>query len=182
MSEALILPAVHVVWNFWCGGGPTVDGPLQQWVSANGATIVLARTDWEVVEDVFSWGYARGLKLMSSGQLDPKTNVSIGASNGQCTDIQFDAVDIGVEVLATDPVSFWHIYHHHHHHLHHHHHIITSSSSSSSSSFSSSSFSSSSSHQHISIIIIIIIIITSSLHHHYIIIIIYLTELPAPDH
>ena len=119
LSKAVILPAVHVVWNFWCGGGPTVDGPLQQWVSANGATIVLARTDWEVVEDVFSWGYSRGLKLMSSGQLDPKTNVSIGASNGQCTDIQFDAVDIGVEVLATDPVRFWHICRYHHHSVHH---------------------------------------------------------------
>ena len=93
--------------NFWCGRGPEVVGPLQQWVSANGATIVLARTDWEVVEDVFSWGYARGLKLITSDVVDPETNISIGASNGQCTDVQFDAVDIGVEVQSTDPYGWF---------------------------------------------------------------------------
>ena len=43
--------------------------------------------DREVVQDVFSWGYARGLKLIASTEIDPKTNVSIGASNGQCLDI-----------------------------------------------------------------------------------------------
>ena len=93
--------------NFWCGRGPSVVGPLQQWVSAHGATIVLARTDWEVVEDVFSWGYARGLKLITSPVLDKTTNQSIGASNGQCTDVQFDAVDIGVEVQETDPYGWF---------------------------------------------------------------------------
>ena len=71
-------------WNFWAGTGPQVVGALQTWISANGATIILARTDWEVVDDVFSWGYAIGLKLVTSNATDPKTNLSIGASNGQC--------------------------------------------------------------------------------------------------
>ena len=71
-------------WNFWAGTGPQVVGELQRWISANGATIILARTDWEVVDDVFSWGYAIGLKLVTSNATDPKTNLSIGASNGQC--------------------------------------------------------------------------------------------------
>ena len=60
-----------------------------------------------MVDDVFSWGYARGLKLVASSVLDPKTNQSIGASNGQCTDVQFDAVDIGVEVQQTDPYGWF---------------------------------------------------------------------------
>jgi hypothetical protein len=97
-------------WNFWCsdptpgpGGAPKVVGPLQQWVSTHGVTVSLARTDWEVLEDVFSWGYSRGLLLSNSTVLDPTTNVTIGACNGQMTDLQFDAVDVGVDVEATDP-------------------------------------------------------------------------------
>lgn len=98
-------------WNFWAndmvpnkpGGPPKVVGPLQRWVSTHGVTIKLARTDWEVLEDVFSWGYSTGLLLTNSTVLDPTTNTTIGAFNGQCTDIQFDAVDVGIDVEATDP-------------------------------------------------------------------------------
>jgi hypothetical protein len=44
------------------------------------------------VEDIFTWGYGRGLVLSES---------EAGACNGQFTNINFDAVDVGVEVAAT---------------------------------------------------------------------------------
>ena len=42
--------------NFWAADGAKVVGPLQQWISTHGVTVLLARTDWEVLEDIFSWG------------------------------------------------------------------------------------------------------------------------------
>ena len=78
-------------WNFWAADGDQVVGPLQNWIAEHGASLRLARTDWEVVEDVFSWGYGRGLVLAES---------EFGACNGQFTDLNFDAVDVGVEVQA----------------------------------------------------------------------------------
>ena len=51
------------------------------------------------MEDIFSWGYGRGLVLAQSAS---------GACNGQFTDINFDAVDVGIEVEATqDPGAFF---------------------------------------------------------------------------
>lgn len=86
-------------WNFWAADGEKVVGPLQNWIAEHGVSLQLARTDWEVVEDVFSWGYGRGLVLAQSAS---------GACNGQFTDINFDAVDVGIEVEATqDPGAFF---------------------------------------------------------------------------
>jgi hypothetical protein len=77
-------------WPFWAGAGTN----LCNWVNANGVTFHFFRSDWEVVEDVFSWGYNIGMLFDES---------QYGALNGQFTDIDFDNVNIGLQVLASQP-------------------------------------------------------------------------------
>ncbi|CAF3331507.1 unnamed protein product [Rotaria socialis] len=74
-------------WPFWSS-----ELELWNWVNNNGITFLFQRTDWEVVEDVFSWGYQIGMAFRTS---------AYGACNGQFTDINFDNVDIGIEVSYT---------------------------------------------------------------------------------
>lgn len=76
-------------WPFW-----TSEPALWQWVNNNGVTFLFLRTDWEVVDDVFSWGYQTGMAFQAS---------SFGACNGQFTNINFDNVDIGIDVSYTQP-------------------------------------------------------------------------------
>ena len=76
-------------WPFWSS-----DPDLWDWVNNNGITFLFQRTDWEIVEDVFSWGYQTGMAFRAS------TN---GACNGQFTDINFDNVDIGIDITYTQP-------------------------------------------------------------------------------
>jgi hypothetical protein len=79
---------MHVhFWPFW-----SIEPELWNWVNNNGITFIIERTDWEVVEDVFSWGYQTGMAFRKS---------IYGACNGQFTDINFDQVDIGIEVSYT---------------------------------------------------------------------------------
>lgn len=58
--------------------------------------LIFQRADWEVVEDVFSWGYHVGIELSAS---------KYGAMNGQMTDVNLDNVDIGLDVHATQPYA-----------------------------------------------------------------------------
>jgi hypothetical protein len=74
-------------WPFWSS-----EPALWNWVNNNGITFLFQRTDWEVVEDVFSWGYQTGMAFRAS---------ATGACNGQFTDINFDNVDIGIDVSFT---------------------------------------------------------------------------------
>jgi hypothetical protein len=74
-------------WSFWTG-----EPALLNWVNNNGITFLIERTDWEVIEDVFSWGYQTGMAFRASAN---------GACNGQFTDINFDNVDIGIDVSFT---------------------------------------------------------------------------------
>ena len=74
-------------WPFW-----SQEPAIVNWVNNNGITFLFLRTDWEVVEDVFSWGYQTGMAFRAS---------STGACNGQFTDINFDNVDIGIDVSNT---------------------------------------------------------------------------------
>eukprot|EP00937_MAST-01D_sp_MAST-1D-sp2_P006481 g6481.t1 len=75
-------------WPFWA--------PLKSaafvWQTTHGVSFDLMRTDWEVVQDVFSFGYHVGLRLRSSGA---------GACNGQFSNVNFDDVDVGIDALAT---------------------------------------------------------------------------------
>jgi hypothetical protein len=74
-------------WPFWSN-----DPIIRTWVEHNGISFLFQRTDWEIVEDIFSIGYHIGMAFHSSEH---------GSCNGQFTDINFDNVDIGIEVLHT---------------------------------------------------------------------------------
>ena len=76
-------------WPFW-----SQDPVIMNWVNNNATTFLFLRTDWETVEDVFSFGYQTGMAFRKS---------AVGACNGQFTDINFDNVDIGIDVSYTQP-------------------------------------------------------------------------------
>ena len=81
------IKSIHF-WPFWA----PLKSAAHRWQHTHAVSLDLQRTDWEVVEDVFSFGYHVGLRLRKS--------VS-GACNGQFSDINFDDVDIGIEAQDT---------------------------------------------------------------------------------
>lgn len=78
-------------WPFW-----SQDKRIVDFTTTNGTAYIFQRTDWEVVEDIFCWGYHVGIEFSAS------TN---GGMNGQMTDIDLDNVDIGLDVNATQPYA-----------------------------------------------------------------------------
>ncbi len=78
-------------WPFW-----SQDPAIEAFQSANAVTFDFMRTDWEVVEDVFSWGYSIGARFRASAH---------GSMNGQMSNINFDNVDIGLQVSDTQPYA-----------------------------------------------------------------------------
>jgi hypothetical protein len=78
-------------WPFW-----TQNANIEAFQSANAVTFDLMRTDWEVVQDVFSWGYSIGARFRAS---------TSGSMNGQMSNVNFDNVDIGLQLSATQPYA-----------------------------------------------------------------------------
>ena len=78
-------------WPFW-----TQDTRVLAFQSANAVSFDFMRTDWEVVQDIFSWGYSIGARFRASAS---------GAMNGQMSNINFDNVDIGLQLTATQPYA-----------------------------------------------------------------------------
>jgi hypothetical protein len=78
-------------WPFW-----TQDTNILAFQSRNAVTFDLMRTDWEVMEDVFSWGYNIGARFRASAS---------GAMNGQMSNVNFDNVDIGLQMISTQPYA-----------------------------------------------------------------------------
>jgi hypothetical protein len=78
-------------WPFW-----TQDKRVVDYTTNHATGFTFRRTDWEVVEDVFVWGYQTGIRLAAS----PK-----GAMNGQMSNVNLDNVDIGLDVEATLPYA-----------------------------------------------------------------------------
>ena len=76
-------------WPFWSN-----DANVRAFVQSNGVSFDFMRTDWEVVQDIFSLGYAIGARFRAS---------TSGAMNGQMSNVNFDGVDIGLQLLATQP-------------------------------------------------------------------------------
>ena len=74
-------------WPFW-----SLDKRILDYTRTNAKAFVFDRSDWEVLEDVFCWGYSVGMELARS---------QYGAMNGQVTDVGFDSVDIGINAIAT---------------------------------------------------------------------------------
>jgi hypothetical protein len=78
-------------WPFW-----TQSTNIEAFQSANAVTFDFMRTDWEVVQDVFSWGYSIGARFRASAS---------GSMNGQMSNVNFDNVDIGLQVINTQPYA-----------------------------------------------------------------------------
>lgn len=74
-------------WPFW-----TTDARIVAFTVKHATAFIFQRTDWEVVENVFCWAYHVGIEFSASKD---------GAMNGQLTDVGLDAVDIGLDVQAT---------------------------------------------------------------------------------
>jgi len=73
-------------WPFW-----SLDKKVLDFQLARATAFIFQRTDWEMVENIFCWGYRVGIELSASKD---------GAMNGQMTNVGLDAVDIGI--LARD--------------------------------------------------------------------------------
>jgi len=78
-------------WPFW-----TQDPNVLAFQSINAVTFDFMRTDWEVVQDVFSWGYSIGARFRAS---------AYGSMNGQMSNINFDNVDVGLQLSDTQPYA-----------------------------------------------------------------------------
>jgi len=78
-------------WPFW-----TQNPNLLAFQSTNAVTFDFMRTDWEVVQDVFSWGYCIGARFRASAN---------GSMNGQMSNINFDNVDVGLQLSDTQPYA-----------------------------------------------------------------------------
>ena len=78
-------------WPFW-----SQAAGIQAFQSANAVTFDFMRTDWEVVQDVFSWGYYIGTRFRASAS---------GSMNGQMSNVNFDNVDIGLQLRDTQPYA-----------------------------------------------------------------------------
>lgn len=78
-------------WPFW-----TQDPNVLAYQATQAVSLVFNRTDWEIVENVFSWGYHVGAQFAAS---------SHGAMNGQMSDVNFDNVDVGLDMIDTQPFA-----------------------------------------------------------------------------
>ena len=80
-------------WPFW-----SQDPAIYAYLSANAVSFSFQRTDWEVVQDIFSYGYHIGAAFTAS------TNSAVTgafAMNGQMSNVDFDGVDIGLYAQST---------------------------------------------------------------------------------
>lgn len=80
-------------WPFW-----SQDKRIVDFTTTNATTFIFQRTDWEVVEDIFCWGYHVGFEFSGSKH---------GAMNRQMTDINLDNVNVGLDVSATQPYAVY---------------------------------------------------------------------------
>lgn len=78
-------------WPFW-----NQNADIEAFQSANAVSFDFMRTDWEVVQDIFSWGYSIGARFRAS---------TSGSMNGQMSNVNFDNVDVGLQLIATQPYA-----------------------------------------------------------------------------
>jgi hypothetical protein len=81
-------------WPFW-----SQDQKILDFMMEKATAFIFQRADWEVVENIFCWGYGVGIELSASKD---------GGMNGQMTDVDLDGVDIGIDAHFTQQpgVSF----------------------------------------------------------------------------
>ena len=96
-------------WPFWSS-----NQNLLNYINNQAFTFVFYRSDWEVVQDVFSWGYHVGMVISSFFFLHFKANTKsrimciklfkeskVGTTNGQFSNIDFDNVDVGLALYSS---------------------------------------------------------------------------------
>lgn len=85
-------------WPFWAQEAQekTQAKKIVDYTTAHGVTFIFQRTDWEVVSDIFVWGYQTGVELSASKD---------GGMNGQMSNVNLDNVDIGLDVRETQPYA-----------------------------------------------------------------------------
>jgi len=74
-------------WPFW-----TQDKRIVDYTTTHGVTFIFQRTDWEVVEDIFCWGYKVGVEFSAREH---------SGMNGQMSNVNLDNVDIGLDAIET---------------------------------------------------------------------------------
>jgi hypothetical protein len=67
---------------------------ILDFTTAKATSFIFQRTDWEIVQNIFSWGYKTGIEFSASKD---------GAMNGQMTNVNLDGVDIGIHLRETKP-------------------------------------------------------------------------------
>jgi hypothetical protein len=89
-------------WNFWTGAANVDRSPgsaalfLEAYTFHNAFSFVFYRTDWQVVQDIFSWGYHVGALFGFTG-----TGPGQGGMVGQMSNVNFDNVDVGLALYGT---------------------------------------------------------------------------------
>jgi hypothetical protein len=78
-------------WPFW-----TQDTNVWAFQASQAVSFDFMRTDWEVVQDIFSFGYHIGARFRASAS---------GDMNGQMSNINFDNVDIGMDLSSSSEVA-----------------------------------------------------------------------------
>ncbi|HQP34465.1 MAG TPA: glycosyl hydrolase family 28-related protein [Polyangiaceae bacterium] len=74
-------------WIFWSNNDNILDYQM-----SNAMAFVFQRTDWEVVQDIFTWGYHVGMHFSASAN---------GPMNGQLSNINHDNADVGIDIYDT---------------------------------------------------------------------------------
>jgi len=78
-------------WPFW-----SLDKSIVEYTTTHATTFIFQRTDWEIVDDIFAWGYNVGVELSAS---------KYGAMNGQMANVNLDNVNVGLDVSSTQPYA-----------------------------------------------------------------------------
>ena len=76
-------------WPFW-----TQNTAVQSWTKSQAFAFAFQKSDWQVVQDVFTFGYHVGMLFSAS---------ALGATNGQFSNIAFDGGDVGLALYETQP-------------------------------------------------------------------------------
>lgn len=85
---------------FWDAYDPDVAGGPEEFMARYGTAILMHRSDWEVVDGVYTYGYHLGLQFVDVGN---------GVTNGQFANLTFKQADVGVDIYGASQVAGVHI-------------------------------------------------------------------------
>jgi hypothetical protein len=80
-------------WIFWSAqSAATPRAAVENWIRRNGTAFIFADAEWEVVHDVFAWGYLVGMNFGPVGA---------AATSGEMSNVQFDDTGVGIDSYGT---------------------------------------------------------------------------------